>query len=144
MQVLKTVLFILFFLNMNAIYGQNIESNKWENRVLLILTDNTNSPVFKKQIIELKNHQKELKERKLIFYQIKKDGYKIGLDESIDWQKYSGFYIEYKKSKSPFEVLLIGLDGGIKKRETNLITSEALFAIIDVMPMRRSEINKKN
>ena len=122
MQVLRTVLFILFFLNMNAIYSQNIKSHRWENRLLLILTDNIDSPVFKKQIIELNNHQKELEERKIILYQIKKDGYKAGLLEHSDWQKTTELYKTHKKTNTPFEVLLIGLDGGIKLRQSTLLT----------------------
>ena len=43
-----------------------------------------------------------------------------------------------------FEVILIGLDGGEKLRQTKVLETDKLFAIIDGMPMRRSEIIKNN
>ena len=140
----KTVLIILFSLNMNAIYSQNLESHKWESRLLLVLTDDTNNTIYKRQIATLKRHKKELEERKLIVYQIKKDSFRKGLRENSEWKNSSQLYSTYKKSNNDFEILLIGLDGGFKIRQTDLITCEDLFSIIDVMPMRRSEINNKN
>lgn len=140
MQVSRTVIFILFFINMNTIYSQNIKSHRWENRLLLILTDKTNSSIYKNQIKELKGHTKGLKERKLIVYQIKKDSYKTGLIENGVWQKSTDLYKTYKKSNTPFEILLIGLDGGIKLRQSELLKCKDLFSTIDVMPMRKSEI----
>jgi hypothetical protein len=41
-----------------------------------------------------------------------------------------------------FEVFLIGLDGGIKIKQTKPITLEELYQKIDAMPMRRSELRK--
>ena len=41
--------------------------------------------------------------------------------------------------------MLIGLDGGIKMSQNNLLTCKALLETIDVMPMRSAELkNKKN
>ena len=42
-----------------------------------------------------------------------------------------------------FGVALVGKDGGVKLRSTRPITAEALFAIIDAMPMRRQEMRRK-
>ena len=39
-----------------------------------------------------------------------------------------------------FEVILIGLDGGIKLRQDQTLLKQDLFRIIDAMPMRRNEI----
>ena len=39
-----------------------------------------------------------------------------------------------------FEVVLIGLDGGIKLRQTKLVSLDKLFTLIDGMPMRRNEL----
>mgnify|MGYP000892552319 CR=1 FL=1 len=45
--------------------------------------------------------------------------------------------------KENFEVILIGLDGGIKLRQTEVLTKEDLFNIVYAMPMRRSELSRK-
>ena len=39
-----------------------------------------------------------------------------------------------------FEVILIGLDGGIKLQQTEILIKKDLFRIIDTMFMRRNEI----
>jgi hypothetical protein len=44
-----------------------------------------------------------------------------------------------KVKLSGFTLVLIGKDGGVKRRETQPITPESLFQTIDVMPMRRNE-----
>jgi hypothetical protein len=43
-----------------------------------------------------------------------------------------------------FEVILIGKDGGVKKRKTELMSTDGLFAIVDAMPMRQSEMKGNN
>ena len=45
--------------------------------------------------------------------------------------------------KSDFRVLLIGLDGGKKLDQTKMLSVKKLFNIIDSMPMRQAEIQKK-
>ena len=44
----------------------------------------------------------------------------------------------------PFEISLIGLDGGIKLSQNEILTAEKLFGIIDQMPMRRIEVENNN
>ena len=41
-----------------------------------------------------------------------------------------------------FQVLLLGKDGGIKRRDTQPVSTKALFSTIDVMPMRRQEMKR--
>lgn len=142
MSCLKIILFILFFLNMNPVNSQNIASHKWDNRILIVFTDDLNNAIYNKQIEEFQNHEDGLEARKLLVYQIIKDNYKIGLAETADWKKSTqDYYKTYKKTNAAFELLLVGLDGGTKLRETDFISCEGLFSIIDVMPMRQSELN---
>ena len=42
--------------------------------------------------------------------------------------------------KEHFEIILIGLDGRIKRQQTEILTEEDLFKIIDTMPMRKNEM----
>ena len=48
----------------------------------------------------------------------------------------------YKAEKSDFRVILIGLDGGEKLEQTEVLSAEKLFNTIDSMPMRQAEIRK--
>lgn len=44
---------------------------------------------------------------------------------------------------STFKIVLTGKDGGIKFSDTKIIPLTKLYSIIDVMPMRREEILRK-
>ena len=143
MSILKAILLISIFINMGRVNAQNMESHTWKNRVLLLLTQDINNTDYKNQIKELQACNNGLLDRKLIVYQITKTGYMIGLSDTSKWQKSSQVYKEYQKANAPIQVILIGLDGGIKLRETDFISCEALFRVIDVMPMRKSELNAR-
>ena len=62
--------------------------------------------------------------------------------ESNHWISSKQWYIEFKKTKKPIEIILIGLDGGVKLHQTKLLNLEKLFTLIDGMPMRKAEIKK--
>ena len=122
--------------------SQNIASHQWEHRVLLILTDNKDDVTIQNQIKELQTQKSGLAGRKLIIYQVKKQQYKNGLKPG-DWKKSTKLYKTYKSNNAAFEVILIGLDGGIKLRQNHLLSCEELFKTIDVMPMRKAELKRK-
>ncbi|WP_296701551.1 DUF4174 domain-containing protein, partial [Algoriphagus sp.] len=91
----------------------------------------------------LKKHEKGLEERRLVIYQVKSGQIKQGLDHEDIWKKTDESFRKIQKKDTQFEVILLGLDGGVKLRKNELLTSEALFRTIDQMPMRRSEIKTK-
>ncbi|MDP5094209.1 MAG: DUF4174 domain-containing protein, partial [Polaribacter sp.] len=53
-------------------------------------------------------------------------------------------FLKYNPKNTPFKVMLIGLDGGIKLAQSTVLSKEKLFAIIDGMPMRKREIRNNN
>lgn len=137
---IKIYLVVIFLINFGVMDAQIIKSHHWENRVLLILTNSTYNPTFIGQIKELKRDNDGLNERKLIIYQIQKDGYRIGLNSDSKLYNTNKLYHKFKKGDAPVEIILIGLDGGIKLRQNELLTLKELFGTIDVMPMRRREM----
>lgn len=53
-------------------------------------------------------------------------------------------YKKYKVSDAePFVLVLVGKDGGEKYRSLKPVTTDAIFDIIDAMPMRQSEMRRK-
>jgi len=63
--------------------------------------------------------------------------------EKHEWKIVDKGFSEWTDPDSGFEILLIGLDGGVKLRQDEVIDTETLFARIDAMPMRRQELNNK-
>ena len=63
------------------------------------------------------------------------------LYQSDDWAKGDSVFRKYAQ-RSAVEVVLIGLDGGVKRRFGDTVQPEAVWALIDKMPMRRAEMRK--
>ena len=119
-------------------YNQNLQKHVWENRILVIESENAQNTLYQRQIKALKNDAKGLKERRLVIYSYFNDGYARGFSQVINPYQ----TIKKRKDKNDFFINLIGLDGGKKLQQKNILTKEKLFAIIDGMPMRRRELKK--
>ena len=132
------------FVNLNA---QNLEKHTWKNRILVVKTSDSASEIYQEQIKEFRNATDELKVRKFVLYKITGDDFELinfTNGELNDSGKIAGKSIgKILNDKENFEVILIGLDGGIKLRQTEVLTKEDLFNIVDAMPMRRSELSRK-
>ncbi len=141
MGYIKTFFLVIMILNSSGIKAQDLAGHKWENRLVLILTDQTDNENYRKQVEELKYHLDGVNERKILVYHITPESIKQGLmDEK--WQKAETDYARYKKTDSLPEILLIGLDGGIKLRANEFLSAQKLFTTIDSMPMRRQEMER--
>ena len=124
-------------MNLNA---QDLSKHQWKDRLILIVAEQKNEK-FQQQLTELQKHQQGLNERKLVIYQILPEKYTTGF-EGENWKNSSDLYSKYKTKKSDFRVILIGLDGGEKLEQTEVLSAEKLFNTIDSMPMRQAEIRK--
>lgn len=123
--------------------AQDLSEHQWEDRLILVLTTDTTNSVFKEQLRELYSDPKGLEDRRLVIYKVLPDQYLRDDRADESWQESPNLYKEFKKSDEPFEVILIGLDGGIKLRKSELLTNEQLFERIDQMPMRKAELKNR-
>lgn len=132
---------LLFFMQKST--AQDLSAHQWQDRLILVLAKDSDDVTYQKQIKLFQAAEAGLKERKLVVYHIFPDQYQTGLVAKDSWMNSSELYGKYHRTEASFEVLLIGLDGGIKLRKTEVLTTQDLFAIIDGMPMRRAEIRRK-
>ena len=143
---MKYIKLLFLLLVMNTYSGnskaQDFSTHKWENRLVLILVENTDNTNYQKQTEELKNHLDGVKERKIVVYHISPGKFKVGLSDE-EWQKSETEYGRYKKTNSQPEIVLLGLDGGVKLRSKEFLSSQKLFETIDAMPMRMQEMKRK-
>lgn len=127
----------------SSLVAQDLSKHNWQNRLIVILTNDEQNEIYKNQVAAFKHEKEGFDERKLVVYHATPNEYKTGFDNP-NWKKSILLYERFKKSYSDFEVLLLGLDGGVKLRQNSLLTVQKLYSTIDVMPMRRQEINSKN
>jgi len=134
-------LFSLFCISVmtSNLFGQELADYQWKNRILITyesinITDNAQT-----QLQTFLFHKNELQERKLVLFHL--DGNKLKQifpEEQVFSVRDIG--IEFNHA---FEIILIGLDGGIKKRWTSVVKPQKIFDLIDSMPMRRAEMRSK-
>jgi len=145
----SSILFIFtVFISLKSVAQFGFEDYEWKNRIVLIVTDDESSPKYLEQLQEFENDNEGFSERKLLVFDIQKDKYRkisfSGATKQVgNWRLYNILYEMFSREEVPFSVLLIGLDGGIKKVYKNeVLPKETLFEIIDGMFLRRQELEK--
>ncbi|WP_378176020.1 DUF4174 domain-containing protein [Aquimarina sp. SS2-1] len=124
-------------------FSQNIDKHQWKDRLLLVIADSDQNAKLIQQLQEFEKNKEQLKERKLIIYQITPTSYREGLGKN-EITKSNNLYKKYNSSKKNFKIILIGLDGGIKMESFDFVSSNKVYDKIDQMPMRKQELKTKN
>ena len=116
-----------------AMQIDHLSELKWEKRIIIIIDDEDFK--FNKRA---KKYQKELEERdmSIVFYN-KGIAY---LGNKIISNRFSkSVEKKIKDRKSRYSLILVGKDGGVKKK-TSTVSLEEVCSLIDTMPMRRREM----
>ena len=141
MKNLFFVFLIMIFSKFSALHAQNLSQYLWKNRVILILSEDNSA--FERQMLAFKANEKGIYERSLIVYHLKSDEYEQVMPKG-DVQRSMNLFKKNNQANVSFELILIGLDGGIKLRQKEFLSCEKLFAIIDSMPMRSADIKNRD
>ncbi len=140
---MKLFIVLISLISFQSMSAQNLTEYKWKNRLIIIFTQSSDSKNAEEQLNKLKKDADGLKERKLKIIHSIPGEYQVVFPEISDWQD-SDLYRKMKQEEDRFEIILIGLDGGVKLRQTELLTLSKLFQTIDSMPMRKAEMRKNN
>ena len=133
---------LLLIMTFSKAFSQDLSEYRWENRILLLIADEIENEDVDQQISEIRTNTKQLEERKLVTFLLTKEKSYMGYSFE-ELLSNPSLYKKYKVTKAPFEMVLIGLDGGVKERYTAYQPLEDIFTLIDGMPMRRAELRKK-
>jgi hypothetical protein len=131
----------MIFSKFSALHAQNLSQHLWKNRVILILSEDNSA--FERQMLAFKANEKGIYERSLIVYHLKSDEYEQVMPKG-DVQRSMNLFKKNNQANVSFELILIGLDGGIKLRQKEFLSCKKLFAIIDSMPMRSADIKNRD
>ena len=138
---LRVILFALTMAGFSTLAkGQDLNTYQWNHRLVLLLTADSNQAQFQEQLALFDKDKDGLVERKLKIISATPSHSRSG---SKAWGKNAELYQKYHR-KGDFEFILIGLDGGVKLRRSDLMSLKALYRIIDSMPMRAAEMRRKN
>ena len=136
-------LLVLFVLYSGSSFAQDMNEFQWKNRLVILATHSIGNNSYKAQINSLKSDPEGLDLRKLRIITIVPGYQSFGLTASTS-HAIDSSYEKFLLKNDPFMFYLVGLDGGVKFSSSDTISNKELFQIIDVMPMRRLEIDDKN
>ena len=114
----------------------SLKKYTWENRVL-VLFGTADDDKLASQIALLKSQASELSERDMVVMQVSDDtvtsvhGDAAGIDAKA-------LKAEAGASGNAFQAVLIGKDGGVKLRSSEVVSDVEMFDLIDRMPMRQA------
>lgn len=141
MQKLKFLLICFVFIMVSSISAQDLKQYQWEKRVLILLTENLDDPLYQNQLKDLQTVPDGLEVRKVLVISLGPNFQGEGISDQIT-ENPTLSYSKLKSKGSGFEVLLFGLDGYEKLRTQDFLPHQDLFGVIDKMPMRRAEIQR--
>ena len=117
----------------------DLSAVRWQNRVLVLFAEAGDGRYAEQQKL-LDAVRDGLAERDMLVLGV------TGREVTTLFGAVSGFDSDTLRNIAGggevFEVVLIGKDGGVKRRWTTPVSPQELFAIIDAMPMRASEMRR--
>ncbi|QFS82698.1 hypothetical protein FIU97_07790 [Roseivivax sp. THAF40] len=99
---------------------------RWRARIVVVLADDAGLAAYRAQMDHLKDVRAGLAERDIVVF--------------TDTDPAARGALARRLAQGPFTFVLIGKDGGVKRREASPVTADSLFATIDAMPMRQREM----
>lgn len=125
-----------------TIVAQPLARHQWQDRILLLFGPDQSAAMLQEQLAALQDLSADLEDRNLLIYKISPKEV-FGPKDKLDAETAHWFYEKYRVNEAQFCLILIGKDGGEKLRKKTLTPPKDIFALIDSMPMRRSEMNRK-
>ncbi|TGE10324.1 DUF4174 domain-containing protein [Hymenobacter fodinae] len=108
-----------------------LPKQRWQKRVVLLCAPTASEPELRAQQQQFAAAEAGMQERDIVVREVLFDQLSAA-DKQYVTQK-------LRVNTTGFTLVLLGKDGGVKRRETQPITPKSLFQTIDVMPMRREE-----
>ena len=118
----------------------DLDSLRWQNRVILVFA---REPQASRAVANLEEFAAGIEERDIVWFVLDDVGLRGNYDGALGESMREGIMDRYF-TPAPTDpcVLLIGKDGGVKSRTSDL-DLEATFGLIDQMPMRRQEMRRQ-
>ncbi len=121
--------------------AQSLDDYQWKNRIVLLVDASSDTDALQSQLAELTSDKKALKERNLIIFRVTPDAVYVS-DGSPSKLKAEKIYYDCDLDSNFKGTLLLGKDGGVKLKKPFEVSAQAVFDLIDGMPMRRREMRE--
>lgn len=126
---------------MNNVSASSLANLQWQYRLIVVFT--SPDAVARQQIIAWTDANRcKLKDRDVLVMNINKEA-SIELTDkglTLDAAAVLTLIKQRRSTAAAYEMLLIGKDGGVKTRSTDIGDLDGFINRIDAMPMRRQEM----
>jgi len=119
------------------------DAHRWEHRLLLAFAPSQVHPSLREQRGALDEHLPALRDRDLLWVEVWEGG-GTAAGQPLDAASADALRVRYAVEPDAFAVLLVGKDGGVKRRGASVVPPRAVFDQIDQMPMRRREVRQRS
>ena len=111
---------------------------KWKKRIVVVHTSGENDQ-YLKQVGLIRSTFEKWEDRDMLLVSLFNASGSID-DRKLKPEELQTLQSEYPSFESGFSIYLIGKDGGIKLKRSEVIDPSELYQLIDTMPMRKKEI----
>ncbi len=134
---------VVFVLAQN-VWGADLSAYHWKHRLLLIFAPNGTDPRLVAFEERTDARRGDMQDRDLLSFRILETGPSGRPGVPMTSGDVEALRRRYKAPAGRFIVILIGKDGGVKLVQEERISLQAIFDLIDTMPMRRREMRQKD
>ena len=127
----------------NSVADLDLDSLRWKNRVFVLFSPSESDPLFQLQKQDLASSAEGVVDRDLVILEIMEQGQSRTGNQLLSEKSVQAIRKRLGVETGPFQVLLIGKDGGVKLRSREPVSTKDLFGLIDSMPMRQQEMESK-
>lgn len=113
----------------------------WQSRPLLLFAPTDSDPRLVETLRRLAASQCDVADRDMVLGRIVTEGTSTLDGQVVDTDQAQRLRSEFGIGANSFSVVLIGKDGGEKLRVNDVPDLQAIYAVIDGMPMRGREMN---
>ena len=115
----------------------------WKNRPLLLFAYSPDASAYRTVMQELNSQSDQIVARDMVIIEIFETGLVRVNARPIPAENADKLRKRFEVAEGMLTAILIGKDGGLKRRQTGRIDLTDIFALIDTMPMRQREMRKK-
>ena len=116
---------------------------QWKNRLLFLFAPNRSHPLFDVLQKSIATQQAEVADRDLVIFEILESGTSRMDTSDLDPQAAQSLRDKFDVSPGRFALTLVGKDGSVKLNRQEQTRLEDILALIDAMPMRQKEMEKR-
>ena len=119
-----------------------LDQHHWQDRLLILVAPSVKHPALQAQRSAIRSRQDAIEDRDLRVYQLARDqGTRDG--EPVEAFETAELRARFGLKNGDALMILVGLDGGEKRRAPLATPLSEFFLQIDAMPMRQADISAK-